>query len=52
MTQIFVTTFLFESKYPTIDQALQVVRQKVFEGAPNFLLDQEEHEWTAPLQKL
>jgi hypothetical protein len=29
MTQNFVTTFLFESQYPSVDQALQIVRQKV-----------------------
>jgi hypothetical protein len=52
MTQNFVATFLFESQYPTVDQDLQVVRQKVFEEAPNLPLEQEEDEWTAPLQKL
>jgi hypothetical protein len=26
MTQNFVTTFLFESQYPLVDQALQIVR--------------------------
>jgi hypothetical protein len=51
MTQNFVTTILFESQYPTVDQALQGVRQKVFE-APSLPLEQEEDEWTAPLQKL
>jgi hypothetical protein len=52
MTQNFVTTFLFESQYPTMDQVLQIVRQKVFEEAPSLPLEQEEDEWTAPLQKL
>jgi hypothetical protein len=33
MTQKFVTTFLFDSQYPSVDQALQIVRQKVFEEA-------------------
>jgi hypothetical protein len=52
MTQNFVTTILFEIQYPTVDQALQVVRQKVFEEAYSLPLEQEEDEWTAPLQKL
>jgi hypothetical protein len=52
MTQTFVTTFLFESQYPTVDQGLQIVRQKVFEEAPRLPLEQEEDEWTMPLQKL
>jgi hypothetical protein len=26
MTQNFVTTFLFESQYPSVDQALQIVK--------------------------
>jgi hypothetical protein len=52
MTQKFVATFLFEIQYPSVDQSLQVVRQKVFEEAPNLPLEQEEDEWTAPLQKL
>jgi hypothetical protein len=43
---------LFESQYPTVDQELQVVRQKVFEEAPSFPLEQEEDEWIVPLQKL
>jgi hypothetical protein len=49
MTQNFVATFLFESQHPTVDQALQVVRHKFFEEAPNLLVGQEEDEWTAPL---
>jgi hypothetical protein len=52
MTHNFVTTFLFEIQYPMVDQALQVVRQKVFDEAPSLPLEQEEDEWTAPLQKL
>jgi hypothetical protein len=52
MTQSFVDTFLFESQYPTIDQDLQFIRHKVFEEAHNLILEQEEDEWTAPLQKL
>jgi hypothetical protein len=51
MTHNFVTTFLFEIQYLTVDQALQTVRQKVFEEAP-IPLEKEEDEWTAPLQKL
>jgi hypothetical protein len=52
MNQKFVTTFLFESKYPSVDQELQVVRDKVFEEVSSLPLEQEEDEWTAPLQKL
>jgi hypothetical protein len=52
MTQNFVATFVFESQHPTVDQALQVLRHKVFEEAPNLPLEQEEDEWTALLQKL
>jgi hypothetical protein len=52
MTQNFVTTFLFEIQYPTVDQELQILRQKVFEEAPSLPLEQEEDEWTAPLHKL
>jgi hypothetical protein len=52
MTQNFVTTFLFEIQYPSVDQALQIVRQKLFEEASSLPLAQEEDEWTAPLQKL
>ena len=52
MNQNFVTTFLFESQYPLVDQALQIVRQKLFEKASNLTLEKEEDEWTAPLQKL
>jgi hypothetical protein len=35
MTQNFITTFLFEIQNPIVDQALQVVRKKDFEEAPN-----------------
>jgi hypothetical protein len=52
MNQNFVTTFLFDSQYPLVDQALQIVRHKVFEEASSPPLEQEEFEWTAPLQKL
>jgi hypothetical protein len=52
MTQNFVATFLFESQHPMVDQALQVVRQKVFVEAPNLPLEQDEDGWTAPLHKL
>ena len=52
MPQNFVNTFLFESQYPTMDQALQIVRHKVFEEAHSLPLEQEEDEWTTPLQKL
>jgi hypothetical protein len=52
MNQNFVTTFLFKSQYPKVDQALQTIRQKVFEEAPSLPLEQEEDEWTTPLQKL
>jgi hypothetical protein len=31
MTQNFITTFLFESQFPSVDQALQIVRQKILE---------------------
>jgi hypothetical protein len=49
MTQNFVITFFLESQYPRVDQALQVVRKKVFKEAPNLSLEQEEDEWTTPL---
>jgi hypothetical protein len=35
-----------------VDQALQVVRHKVLEEAPSLPVEQEEDEWTIPLQKL
>jgi hypothetical protein len=49
MTQNFISTFISKSQYPTVDQALQIVRHKVFEEAPNPLLEQEEDEWIVPL---
>jgi hypothetical protein len=49
MTQNFITTFLFESQYPSVDQALHIVRKKVFEEASILPLEQEEDEWIAPL---
>jgi hypothetical protein len=49
MTQNFVTTFLFESQYPSVDQALQIVREKLFEEASSLPLEQEEDEGNAPL---
>jgi hypothetical protein len=52
MTQKFVAAFLFEIQYPPVDEALQVVIQNVLEEAPDLPLDQEEDEWTTPLQKL
>ena len=52
MIQNFVTTFLFDNEFPSVDQALYMVRQKVFKEAFGFPLEQEEDEWTAPLQKL
>jgi hypothetical protein len=52
MTHNFVTTFLLESQYHIVDQELQVVIKKVFEEAPSLPLEQEEDEWTEPLQKL
>jgi hypothetical protein len=48
MIKNFVTTFLFESEYPSVDQALQIVRQKVFKEASSLPLEQEEDEWTTP----
>jgi hypothetical protein len=52
MTLNFVTTILFESQYPSVDQALHIGRHKVFEEASNLTMEQEEDEWTTPLQKL
>jgi hypothetical protein len=52
MTQKFVTTFLFDSQYPSVDQELQIVRHKLFEEATSPPSEQEEDEWTDPLQKL
>jgi hypothetical protein len=39
MIQNFVTTFLFVSEYPSVDQELQIVRQKVFEEAYSLPLE-------------
>jgi hypothetical protein len=52
MIQNFVTTFLFDSKFPSIDQELQIVRQNVFKEASSLPLEKEEDEWTAPFQKV
>jgi hypothetical protein len=52
MTHNFIAMFLFEIHYPPVDQALQIVRQKVFEEVPNLPLEQEEDEWIVPLQWL
>jgi hypothetical protein len=52
MIQNFVTTFLFESEYTLVDQALQIVRNKVFKEASSLPMEQEEDKWNAPLQKL
>jgi hypothetical protein len=52
MIQNFVTTFLFESEYPLVYQALHIVRQKVFKEASSLPMEQEEDEWIMPLQKL
>jgi hypothetical protein len=52
MTQNFVATFLFECKYPMMDQSLQVVRHKVFEEALSLPIYQEEDDWIGPLHKL
>jgi hypothetical protein len=52
MTQNFVTTFLFEIQYPTMNQVLQIVRHKLFEEVPSLPLEKEEDEWTTPLQKM
>jgi hypothetical protein len=52
MTRNLIGTFLSECQYPRVDQALQIVRHKVFEEAPNPLLEQEEDKWNVPLQWL
>jgi hypothetical protein len=52
MTRNFVTTFLFEIQYHSVDQALQIIRHKVFEEASSLPLEKDEDEWTVPLQKL
>ena len=52
MTQNVVTTFLFESQFTSVYQASHIVRHKVFEETSILPLEQEEDEWTAPLEKL
>jgi hypothetical protein len=52
MIHNFITTFLFDSGFPSVDQALQILKQKVFKEASGLPLEQEEDEWTAPFQKL
>jgi hypothetical protein len=52
MSQNFITTFLFESQFPSVDQELQIVRQKIFKEASSLPLEKDEDEWTVPLQKL
>jgi hypothetical protein len=49
MIQNFVTTFSFEIKYPSVDQELHIVRQKVFEEASSLPMEREEDEWNMPL---
>jgi hypothetical protein len=39
MTQNFITTFLFESQFSSVDQELQIVRQKVFEEVSSLPLE-------------
>ena len=51
MNKNIIDTFLVES-YPTVDKALQIIRQKVFEEVHNPPLDQEKDEWIVPLQQL
>jgi hypothetical protein len=52
MIHNFVTTFLFESEYSSVDQALQIMRHKVFEATSSLPMEKEEDEWISPLQKL
>jgi hypothetical protein len=52
MLQNFVTTFLFESEFPSVDQALNIVRHKLFKESSSLPLEKEEDEWTTPFQKL
>jgi hypothetical protein len=52
MIQNFITTFFFYNEFPSVDQALQIVKQKVFKEAYGLPLEQEEDEWTTPFQKL
>jgi hypothetical protein len=44
MLQNFVSTFLFESEFPSVDQALNIVRQKVFKDSSILPLEKEEDE--------
>ena len=39
MTQNFITTFLFESQFSSVDQELQIVRQKIFEEVSSLPLE-------------
>jgi hypothetical protein len=52
MIQNFVTNFLFESEFTSVEQALHIVRHKEFKEAYGLPLDQEEDEWTPSFQKL
>jgi hypothetical protein len=52
MLQNFVTTFLFESEFPLVDQGLNIVRQKIFKESSSLPMEQEEDEWTTSFQKL
>ena len=40
MLQKFVTTFLFESEFLLVDQAIKIVRQKVFKESSSLPLEQ------------
>jgi hypothetical protein len=46
------STFLFESEYPSVEKALKIVRHKVFQEESSLPMEQEQDEWTTPLQKL
>jgi hypothetical protein len=48
MIQNFVTTFLFDNEFPSVDQSLQIVRQNIFKEAYGLPLEQEEDELTVP----
>ena len=52
MTLNFLTSFLFESQFPSVYKELQIVRKKIFEEASSLPLEKEKGEWTTPLQKL
>jgi hypothetical protein len=43
---------LFDSEFPSVDQALHIVRHNVFREAFGLPLEKEEDEWTASFQKL